>query len=403
MPTYAENLIGSVTVGSGGSSSIDFTNIPQTYTDLKIVLSTRDSRSSNGPGYLKLSINGSTSNFSYKSLFGYSTGPGDPNPSGTPAAGSDSGSGASGNYASYAGGTNAQTANTFGNNEIYIPNYTSSNYKSISVDGVNETNGTYPFQVHLVSSLWSNTAAITSLSITPGSSPFVQYTTAYLYGITNANPSGATGSVPKATGGTISYSSGYWYHTFETTGTFAPTSTITNADVLIVGGGGAGGGGYSSGGGGAGGYIATTNTFSVGSYTATVGGAGSSSSFISQTASAGNNGGNPSGGSSGAPTTHSGGGGVSSKGGGGGGGSTGNGTAGGTNNNNGIDGIPGYGGAGTTWLNGVTYATGGAGTSNWAGDGGGDNSGGKTGDGANARFSASRNGQQGVIIVRYSA
>lgn len=180
---YTYSKIASVTVGSGGASSIDFTSIPQTYTDLKVVLSTRDSRSSNGPGYLKLSINGSTSNFAYKSLFGYSSGPGDPNPSGTPAAGSDSGSGSSGNYASYAGGTNVQTANSFGNNEIYIPNYTSSNYKSISVDGVNETNGNYPYQNHLLANLWSNTAAITSLSIIPGSSPFLQYSTATLYGI----------------------------------------------------------------------------------------------------------------------------------------------------------------------------------------------------------------------------
>ena len=35
-----------VTVGSGGASSIDFTNIPQTYTDLKIVLSARTNRAS---------------------------------------------------------------------------------------------------------------------------------------------------------------------------------------------------------------------------------------------------------------------------------------------------------------------------------------------------------------------
>ena len=33
--------IASVTVGSGGASSIDFTSIPSTYTDLCVKLSTR--------------------------------------------------------------------------------------------------------------------------------------------------------------------------------------------------------------------------------------------------------------------------------------------------------------------------------------------------------------------------
>ena len=36
--------IQTVTVGSGGAASIDFTSIPQTYTDLKIVLSARTNR-----------------------------------------------------------------------------------------------------------------------------------------------------------------------------------------------------------------------------------------------------------------------------------------------------------------------------------------------------------------------
>ena len=258
MPTYAENLIGSVTVGSGGTSSIDFTSIPQTYTDLKIVISSRDSRSSNGPGYLNLSINGSTSNFSYKSLYGYASGPGDPNPSGTPVVGSDSGSA---NYISYAGGINTQTANSFGNNEIYIPNYTSSNYKSISVDGVNETNANYPYFNHLLNSLWSNTAAITSISITPGGSPFLQYTTAYLYGITSYTGD----STPKAVGGVVTSDSTYYYHTFTNTGNFTPTQNLTNVDYLVVAGGGGGGSapgynGGAAGGGGAGGLRATFGT-----------------------------------------------------------------------------------------------------------------------------------------------
>ena len=37
-------LISSVTVGSGGAASIEFTSIPSTYTDLVLKLSARSSR-----------------------------------------------------------------------------------------------------------------------------------------------------------------------------------------------------------------------------------------------------------------------------------------------------------------------------------------------------------------------
>ena len=80
---------------------------------------------------------------------------------------------------------------------------------AISVDGVNETNANYPYFNHLLNSLWSNTAAITSISITPGGSPFLQYTTAYLYGITSAT---ATVISAKASGGIVSADSTYIYH-----------------------------------------------------------------------------------------------------------------------------------------------------------------------------------------------
>lgn len=63
----------------------------------------------------------------------------------------------------------------------------------------------------------------------------------------------------KATGGDIVISGGYVYHTFKASGTFAPTTTITNAEYLAIGGGG----GSDTGGGGAGGYqLATGQTFS---------------------------------------------------------------------------------------------------------------------------------------------
>jgi len=73
------------------------------------------------------------------------------------------------------------TANTFASAEIYIPNYTSSNYKSLSVDFVGENNATTSYQ-YFTAGLFSNTSAITSLVI-DGTDNFVQYSTATLYGI----------------------------------------------------------------------------------------------------------------------------------------------------------------------------------------------------------------------------
>lgn len=172
MPT-TYTLISSVTVGSGGASSIDFTSIPATYTDLQIVLSGRCNNASIVSN-IKWTFNGSTSGYSGKELYGD---------------GSSAGSGNGGTTASYiqlgyAVGDTA-TANTFGNTACYIPNYAGSNNKSISIDSVAETNATSQY-MDLGAGLWSNTAAITQVTLTPASGSFKQYSTAYLYGIKNS-------------------------------------------------------------------------------------------------------------------------------------------------------------------------------------------------------------------------
>ena len=71
-------------------------------------------------------------------------------------------------------------------------------------------------------------------------------------------PIGGIRTVPKATGGTITYANNKTIHTFLTSGTFTVTSpSLTSVDYLIAAGGGGGGGGFdtnaSGGGGGAGG------------------------------------------------------------------------------------------------------------------------------------------------------
>jgi hypothetical protein len=172
MATSTYNLIGTpVVVGSGGASSITFSSIPGTYTDLKIVASTR-STVGTLVDEITLNINGVGSNTNITDLGVYGTG-----------AGAGSGTGAS-NMPFVNGSTT--TSSTFGNLEIYFPNYLSSAYKSISSDSVTENNGTSAY-MFLNAILWSNTSAISSIAMGLNSGGnFVQYSTFYLYGIKNS-------------------------------------------------------------------------------------------------------------------------------------------------------------------------------------------------------------------------
>jgi len=235
---------------TSAAPNITFTSIPQTYTDLKIVCSARTSGSSDA---FLVWFNGSASNLSSKNIQGYGS------------------SIASGGFSGIAGGlpSSSYTASTFGNAEIYIPNYTSSNYKSVSLDSVPENNATATRQV-LTAGLWSDTAAITSVTIDGNGDNLVSGSTFYLYGISNVT------SGSKATGGIVSSDGTYWYHMFPYSGTFTPTQNIT-ADYLVIAGGG-GGAGNQGGGGGAGGLRSTVGT---------TGGGGSLESALSLTANTG--------------------------------------------------------------------------------------------------------------------
>lgn len=164
--TYG-TLIQTVTVGAGGASSIDFNSIPQTYTDLIVVFSTRTARA-NHSDELDIKFNGVTTNQSgrYLSGDGASTGSGS-----VPIL-----------FAGYSTGSSA-TANTFGNGSVYIPNYAGSTSKSMSAEGTGENNGTNAARL-IFSGVWNSTAAITSLSLySDSANTLQQYSTASLYGI----------------------------------------------------------------------------------------------------------------------------------------------------------------------------------------------------------------------------
>ncbi len=248
-------LITSVTVGSGGAASVTLPatgTIPQTYTDLKLVYSARATVAGTQE-FINISFNGNTSNYSLRSLQG-------------------DGSAASSNawnfrWIGYAVGSTA-TASTFSNGELYIPNYTSSNYKSFSGDNVTENNTTNAQSI-LTANLWSDTAAITTIALSvQGGSNFVEGSTFYLYGISSVT------STTKATGGIVSSDGIYNYHMFPFSGTFTPTEAIS-ADILVVAGGGGGGGYIYGGGGGAGGLVYSPSySLSASSYAIAIGAGG---------------------------------------------------------------------------------------------------------------------------------
>jgi len=161
---------------ASAQASITFSSIPQTYTDLVLVTSLRSARSAGFEEY-RIYFNGANSNLSSRYLEG------------------DGGSGASGTTANGyigIGNSNTSTSNTFSNQQIYIPNYTSSNAKSYSSDSVSETNGSTAYS-DLVAGLWNQTAAITSLTIINGTgNNWVQYSSATLYGILKGTSNGVT-------------------------------------------------------------------------------------------------------------------------------------------------------------------------------------------------------------------
>jgi len=161
-------LIESKTLGSS-AASVTFSSIPGTYTDLKLVSSIRSTVTNQGN--VLVTFNGSSSSFSAIILYTFAN-----------AAYSYSDTNAFGALQN----PSNTTSNTFSSGDLYIAGYASSNYKPISTDTVTENNG--DAQQIIAASLWSNTAAITSLTMTPqnGTGSIDSGSSFYLYGIKNS-------------------------------------------------------------------------------------------------------------------------------------------------------------------------------------------------------------------------
>jgi hypothetical protein len=163
--------IQTVTVGSGGAASIDFTSIPQTFTDLKILVSGRTLQAQIFASASLQFNSDSGSNYKWRRLLGNGS-----------TASSDNSTSATSITAWDMAGANS-TASLFSNSELYIPNYRSANQKSVSIDFAYENAGSTT-GVGFVAGLWTNTAAITSIKIF-GTTTLAEFSTATLYGIKN--------------------------------------------------------------------------------------------------------------------------------------------------------------------------------------------------------------------------
>jgi hypothetical protein len=440
-------LLEKITVGAGGATSVTFSGIPQTgYTDLVVKISGRTNRNYGEDQFIVRYSGDSTGNYAYKFLQGYD---------GT--VGQNLDSGTNNNILGMISSATS-TANSFGNAELYIANYTSSAYKSITADSVAGT-AVSPTGMRITSSVWTNTAAITSIFLDAANgTEWLENSTFYLYGVAKLGTTPAI--VPYATGGnTIMTDGTYWYHAFLSSGTFTPAKTLS-CDAIVIAGGGSGGN-FAGAGGGAGGLLALTSqsistaqTVTIGAGGAGVtpagfrGNSGSNSVIGSNTATGGGGGGSGgadggngrnggsgggAGGGGGSPGTGTGGTGVSGQGfaggnaaGGGGSGGSGGGGAGavGANGTSSETGANGGIGSNTysTWAS-VTgtgasgYYAGGGGGANGTGVGGGTGGAGggtggnsgidatpNTGGGGGARWNAATSsaGGSGLVIVRYA-
>jgi len=168
--TYA--LISSNTLSSS-QASVTFSSIPSTYTDLVLKCSNRTA--SGGVEDLLIEFNNDSSTiYSSTRIVGNGS---------TATSSLQSGVTLMNAYES---NWNSDTANTFSNGEFYIPNYTSTSNKPISIYGAREVNATAG-TLTARAGLYRNTSAITSIKLTySGGNSHLTGSSFFLYGIKNS-------------------------------------------------------------------------------------------------------------------------------------------------------------------------------------------------------------------------
>lgn len=166
----AQNLTSSQT-------SVTFSAIPSTYTDLCLKMSIRSDRSAYYD-VVKIQLSGdSGSNYSMTELYGGGT------------AGSQWSARRSNTTSidqQWFQGASS-TSNTFTSIDLYLPSYTASQNKPFSTSWATEDNSAGNARVGADAMLWRNTSAVSSILLTPNTGPnFVSGSSFYLYGIKNS-------------------------------------------------------------------------------------------------------------------------------------------------------------------------------------------------------------------------
>lgn len=164
------------TVGVGGAGSVTFNNIPQNYTDLKILISSRQGDEVGARG-IALRVNGSSQGYSSTQL--------------NFANGSVTGGNLWGNSNDFLNlgisGGPLYTINNFSNNSYYISRYSQGAFKNIWADGVMESNSATSSYIRFGSGVWKNTDPVSSVTLFPFgfNGFFAEGSTFTLYGISN--------------------------------------------------------------------------------------------------------------------------------------------------------------------------------------------------------------------------
>lgn len=181
----ALELITNTVVGSGGTTSITFSSIPQTYQHLMIVSSGRSQRSGSEVDGSNLRFNGETSggNQSGYALVHYAV----DSPSGGLIAGTSE---QNDNRVSYLFDFAAAAAPTyyFGYALTYFPNYRWGEYKKVIgyCSAPNDENDAWSFSQRIATGSWRSTSALTSIRIDAGVTGWDEHSVFTLYGINSA-------------------------------------------------------------------------------------------------------------------------------------------------------------------------------------------------------------------------
>lgn len=157
----AYDSIATTTVGAGGSATITFSSIPQTYKHLQVRCLHQNASTSN----LRYQFNGDTAtNYSWHQVYGDGANPG------------------ASATANEAYGLGSYLFAQWGATVLDVLDYANTN-KNKTVRSVGGTDANGSGYVGLQSGLWRNTTAITQIDIKATGGSFIQYSHFALYGI----------------------------------------------------------------------------------------------------------------------------------------------------------------------------------------------------------------------------